>query len=198
MRKLALWHTRTFKPVMTHEELEPIMSTMGFVAQATGAGGGFKEYVFLSSPTTTTTRPRLPYPHIDGLHITTYQAFIDALTFFLDVSDLFHVRYTRGYMPTFSFTSRWIMNVDDAGECRCNVPKITTESGVAWKRTKMCLSIEMGRWISRLTVVPSNKSHHRIHMFSSTSNRYLISLFFPLRTSLSPSDFLPFQSNYRQ
>ncbi|KAG7623314.1 hypothetical protein ISN44_As04g040240 [Arabidopsis suecica] len=92
MRKLALWHTRTFKPVMTHEELEPIMSTMGFVAQATGAGGGFKEYVFLSSPTTTTTRPRLPYPHIDGLHITTYQAFIDALTFFLDVSDLFHVR----------------------------------------------------------------------------------------------------------
>ncbi|XP_002868838.2 uncharacterized protein LOC9304910 [Arabidopsis lyrata subsp. lyrata] len=90
MRKLALWHTRTFKPVMTHEELEPIMSTMGFIAQATG-GGGFKEYVFLSSPTTT-TRPRLPYPHIDGLHISTYQAFIDALAFFLDVSDLFHVR----------------------------------------------------------------------------------------------------------
>ncbi|KAL1190174.1 hypothetical protein V5N11_016570 [Cardamine amara subsp. amara] len=89
MRKLALWHTRTFKPVMTHEELEPIMSTMGFVGLATG---GFKEYVFLSFPTTQHPRPRLPYPHIDGLHIKTYQAFIDALAFFLDVSDLFHVR----------------------------------------------------------------------------------------------------------
>lgn len=96
MRKLALWHTRTFKPVMTHEELEPIMSTMGFIGLLPHqASGGFKEYVFLSSPTSTEhqPRPRLPYPHIDGLHISTYQAFIDALAFFLDVSDLFHVRY---------------------------------------------------------------------------------------------------------
>ncbi|XP_010436915.1 PREDICTED: uncharacterized protein LOC104720737 [Camelina sativa] len=93
MRKLALWHTRTFKPVMTHDELEPIMSTMGFIPQDHQEDSlGFKEYVFLSSPTTNHPRPRLPYPHIDGLHITTYQAFIDALAFFLDVSDLFHVR----------------------------------------------------------------------------------------------------------
>ncbi|KAM1684040.1 hypothetical protein ACFXTN_032148 [Malus domestica] len=30
-RKLALWYTRTFKPIMTHDELEPIMATLGFV-----------------------------------------------------------------------------------------------------------------------------------------------------------------------
>ncbi|ESQ53061.1 hypothetical protein EUTSA_v10027398mg [Eutrema salsugineum] len=97
MRKLALWHTRTFKPVMTHEELEPIMSTMGFVGlppnHATG-GGLIQEYVFLSCPTNDDHQPRpsLPYPLIDGLHINTYQAFLDALAFFLNVSDLFHVR----------------------------------------------------------------------------------------------------------
>ncbi|XP_023635493.1 uncharacterized protein LOC17878502 [Capsella rubella] len=89
IRKLALWHTRTFKPVMTHDELEPIMSTMGFIPHQ--ATGGFKEYSFLSSPTDH-PRPRLPYPHIDGLHISTYQSFLHALAFFLHVSDLFHVR----------------------------------------------------------------------------------------------------------
>ncbi|KAI3980272.1 hypothetical protein MKX01_028280 [Papaver californicum] len=31
MRKLALWHTKTFKPIMIHEELEPIMAKLGFV-----------------------------------------------------------------------------------------------------------------------------------------------------------------------
>ncbi|KAA8546192.1 hypothetical protein F0562_020914 [Nyssa sinensis] len=40
-------------------------------------------------------RPRLPYPRIDGLHIYTYRAFLDAVNFYLnmeDISDLFHIR----------------------------------------------------------------------------------------------------------
>ncbi|CAM8978663.1 unnamed protein product [Rhodiola kirilowii] len=35
MRKLALWYTKTFKPITTHEELEPIMVTLGFVSVIT-------------------------------------------------------------------------------------------------------------------------------------------------------------------
>ncbi|XP_043713669.1 uncharacterized protein LOC122662165 [Telopea speciosissima] len=117
LRKLALWHTKTFKPIMTHDELEPIMATLGFIglpvsslsisssssSSPTNAGGGaWKEYVFSAaggcrnrSPTEALPRPRLPYPRIDGLHTCTYRAFIDAIAFYLgksDISDLFHVR----------------------------------------------------------------------------------------------------------
>lgn len=31
-KKLALWHTRSFRPIMTHNELEPLMAAFGFVA----------------------------------------------------------------------------------------------------------------------------------------------------------------------
>ncbi|PIA25022.1 hypothetical protein AQUCO_13300016v1 [Aquilegia coerulea] len=51
--KLALWHTKTFKPIMTHDELEPIMSTLGFIGLSptinngtNGNGSTWKEYVF--------------------------------------------------------------------------------------------------------------------------------------------------------
>ncbi|GMJ06762.1 hypothetical protein like AT4G38213 [Hibiscus trionum] len=114
MRKLALWYTKTFKPLMTHEELEPIMATMGFVGLPPDHGSSavaWKEYVYrAASPgfssrwlksssclgsTAEPPRPKLPYPRIDGLHIYTYRAFLDAVNFYLemcDISELFHVR----------------------------------------------------------------------------------------------------------
>ncbi|XWS68371.1 hypothetical protein CRYUN_Cryun04dG0084200 [Craigia yunnanensis] len=118
MRKLALWYTKTFKPLMTHDELEPIMATMGFVGLPPDQGSSavvWKEYVYWASPgvswrsksssslsstsgeapTTEPPRPKLPYPRIDGLHIYTYRAFLDAVNFYLemcDTSELFHIR----------------------------------------------------------------------------------------------------------
>ncbi|KAG6761944.1 hypothetical protein POTOM_035185 [Populus tomentosa] len=111
MRKLALWHTRTFNPVMTHEELEPIMITMGFVGlppSPTSSSSSWKVYAYMAKPpnhkyhydhaeeqSLAPLRPKLPYPKIDGLHLYTYQAFIDAVNFYLemsDISDLFHIR----------------------------------------------------------------------------------------------------------
>ncbi|KAJ4963376.1 hypothetical protein NE237_023315 [Protea cynaroides] len=104
LRKLALWNTRMFKPIMTHDELEPIMATLGFIGLTVSSTGGaaWKEYVYSAaggcrdwSPTDTLPRPRLPYPRIDGLHTCTYRAFVDAVSFYLgkrEISDLFHVR----------------------------------------------------------------------------------------------------------
>ncbi|XP_060676323.1 uncharacterized protein LOC132805414 [Ziziphus jujuba] len=114
MRKLALWHTRTFKPIMTHDELEPIMATLGFVGKLPpppSSSGVWKEYVYSaggwrfqfakcgsvsgSGSDPPPPKPKLPYPRIDGLHIYTYRAFIDAVSFYIgmdDISDLFHIR----------------------------------------------------------------------------------------------------------
>ncbi|KAM3743711.1 hypothetical protein ACB098_07G167500 [Castanea mollissima] len=109
MKKLALWFTNTFKPIMTHDELEPMMATLGFVGlpptpppllPSNGSPVAWKEYVYSAggsrlSVETTPPKPRLPYPRIDGLHIYTYRAFIDAVNFYLDmseISDLFHIR----------------------------------------------------------------------------------------------------------
>ncbi|XP_043711069.1 uncharacterized protein LOC122659968 [Telopea speciosissima] len=110
LRKLALWNSRTFRAIMTHDELESIMATLGFVSlpvssspsPSNASGCAWKEYAYCAaescrnrSPTGTIPRPRLPYPRIDGLHTCTYRAFIDAVAFFLgrsDISDLFHVR----------------------------------------------------------------------------------------------------------
>ncbi|KAE8711765.1 cellulose synthase-like protein D4-like [Hibiscus syriacus] len=120
MRKLALWYTKTFKPLMTHDELEPIMATMGFVGlplEYSASTLSWKEYVYSapspgfssrwskSSPCSGSfageplkaepPRPKLPYPRIDGLHIYTYRAFLDAVNFYLemcDISELFHIR----------------------------------------------------------------------------------------------------------
>lgn len=108
-RKLALWHTRTFKPILTHEELESILATKGFVVAAASASpssssGGFikwVEYVYAAAAATTKSedvappKARLPESRIDGLHIYTYRAFIDAVNFYLemdDISTLFHIR----------------------------------------------------------------------------------------------------------
>uniref|UniRef100_F6I0Q1 Uncharacterized protein n=2 Tax=Vitis vinifera TaxID=29760 RepID=F6I0Q1_VITVI len=105
MRKLALWFTRTFKPIITHDELVPIMDTLGFVALPHAGSPAWKEYVYVAggcryllpaeTPLPLPPRPRLPYPRIDGLHICTYRAFIDAVNFYLEMSntsDLFHIR----------------------------------------------------------------------------------------------------------
>ncbi|CAM8907557.1 unnamed protein product [Rhodiola kirilowii] len=56
MRKLALWYTKTFKPITTHEELEPTMATLSFVSVITpsqpddgGIGAvAWKEYVYVA------------------------------------------------------------------------------------------------------------------------------------------------------
>ncbi|XP_068647077.1 uncharacterized protein [Aristolochia californica] len=106
LRKLALWHTKTFRPIITHEELEPIMTTLGFVSLPASTVGGtpWKEYVFSAAgcqkPSANGTidpppRPRLPFPRIDALHVYTYRAFFDAVAHFLgkrDIADHFHVR----------------------------------------------------------------------------------------------------------
>ncbi|XP_022135814.1 uncharacterized protein LOC111007674 [Momordica charantia] len=107
MRKLAVWYTKTFKPIMTHEELEPIMATLGFVGlepAVNGAGISWKSYKYSAADCRSKSvalaaeappTPRLPHPRIDGLHIYTYRAFLDAVNFYLekfDISDLFHIR----------------------------------------------------------------------------------------------------------
>ena len=130
MRKLGLWYTRNFKPIMTHDELEPIMATLGFVALPSSAAAAWKEYVYCAGaggwpPTEAPPpRPRLPYPRIDGLHIYTYTAFLEALDFYLhmnNISDLFHIRSVRPPFPSlpyspipvfhsFFYDSCWMMN----------------------------------------------------------------------------------------
>ncbi|XP_039018368.1 uncharacterized protein LOC120149715 [Hibiscus syriacus] len=116
IKKLALWKTATFKPLMTHDELDPIMATMGFVGlppYEEGSGFVWKEYVYYTArrpksfpslrsradepppPTIDLRRPKLPYPRIDGVHIHTYRAFLDAVNFYIrmwDISDVFHIR----------------------------------------------------------------------------------------------------------
>ncbi|KAJ6795994.1 uncharacterized protein M6B38_204385 [Iris pallida] len=128
-RKLTLWHTPTFRPLYTHDDLDPIMAAAGFlplppVSPGTGGGGrvAWREYQFggRSGGAGKTSgrrrqqqhhrhhkrkeeeecpcpcpRPRLPYPRIDGLHLFAYEAFFDALDYYLGphrVPDLFHVR----------------------------------------------------------------------------------------------------------
>ncbi|XP_026390720.1 uncharacterized protein LOC113286272 isoform X2 [Papaver somniferum] len=121
MRKLALWHTKTFKPIMTHDELEPIMAKLGFVGLSVHSSASsspvatsisvspsssynnisWKEYYFTAGGsrnpwvTEPLPRPKLPYPRIDGLHHKTYGAFCDAVAFYIGKSNLadhFHVR----------------------------------------------------------------------------------------------------------
>ncbi|PKI66512.1 uncharacterized protein LOC116196582 [Punica granatum] len=113
LRKLALWHTRTFRPITTHDELDLIMSTLGFVglppsSPSALSSTAWKEYAYSAQwrrrrhsghhhhhAPPSPPRPRLPYPRIDGLHSYTYQAFIDAVNFYLempDISLLFHIR----------------------------------------------------------------------------------------------------------
>lgn len=119
-KKLALWHTATFRPIMTHDDLDPILADAGFVAlpmppdphpplqdqpqphQQAQVPVRWREYAFLGSGGGsnavvgwTGPRPRLPYPRVDALHIRTYQAFLGAVEVYLGaarVPNLFHVR----------------------------------------------------------------------------------------------------------
>ncbi|XP_078443550.1 tubulin-tyrosine ligase [Wolffia australiana] len=122
LQKLALWHTKTFRPILTHDDLEPLMAVLGFVALPAieGIRLSWKEYAFHVSrprsedddelllrparvreqteprhPLRRPVRPRLPFPRIDGLHVVTYNAFVDAVGFHIGVAkvaDHFHVR----------------------------------------------------------------------------------------------------------
>ncbi|KAH7674035.1 hypothetical protein IHE45_08G045100 [Dioscorea alata] len=111
-RKLTLWDTRRFRPIMTHDDLEPIMETAGFVpvpASLTPTNGKvvWREYVYrggvVTRPAgrrraameTVVPRPRLPFPRLDGLHLYAYKAFFVAFGFYVGadrVADYFHVR----------------------------------------------------------------------------------------------------------
>lgn len=127
VRKLALWYTRYFKPIITHDELEPIMATLGFVGlpptSTTATSIAWKEYIYTAesfwcksvSESDPPPKPRLPYPRIDGLHIYTYRAFVDALCFYLDmsdISDIFHIRCALAlcFVFLFLFFVSWITN----------------------------------------------------------------------------------------
>lgn len=106
MRKLAIWYTPNFKPITNHDELDRIMSTLGFlslppISTTTASTSAWKEYSFSAagiflSKSPSPPRPRLPYPRIDGLHVNTYHAFLDSVNFYLrmhNISDIFHIRY---------------------------------------------------------------------------------------------------------
>ncbi|KAI4375443.1 hypothetical protein MLD38_013309 [Melastoma candidum] len=110
-RKMVLWYTKTFKPIITHNDLEPIMANLGFLGLPPSApkfpgGYAWKEYVYtagvirppckedLSAPPPR-PRIRLPHPRIDGLHFGSFEAFLEAVNFYVKIDDmslLFHVR----------------------------------------------------------------------------------------------------------
>ncbi|KAG8047984.1 hypothetical protein GUJ93_ZPchr0008g14087 [Zizania palustris] len=141
-KKLSLWNSATFRPILTHDELEPILAAAGFVAlppqaspvdqeQSGSAPVGWREYAFLGVSSTGGNavagwqgpRPRLPYPRIDALHLRTYQAFLGATELYLGalrVANLFHVRcmpVTAAHDRVFDKVFKMMRNhgVDDEG-----------------------------------------------------------------------------------
>ncbi|KAK1307092.1 hypothetical protein QJS10_CPA10g00070 [Acorus calamus] len=94
--KLSLWDSKTFRPIHGHDDLEPIMAGLGFIAGAVIDGGGWREYVFRDGDGDSPKRPRLPFPRIDGLHVETYMEFFRAVVSRVRhpqaVGDRFHVR----------------------------------------------------------------------------------------------------------
>jgi hypothetical protein len=115
-RKLSLWHTATFRPILTHDDLEPILASVGFFPVRSAAasdpspsakGGAaastvvtWREYEYCNGAGKGKAkgwkpRPRLPLGRLDGLHLFTYEAFLISLEFYLGphlVPNLFHVR----------------------------------------------------------------------------------------------------------
>ncbi|KAF3320129.1 hypothetical protein FCM35_KLT22272 [Carex littledalei] len=115
-KKLSLWHTATFRPVLTHDDLEPILASAGFCPVRSAAepsqsppikGDGasstvvtWREYEYCNGAGKGRAkgwrpRPRLPWGRLDGLHLFTYEAFLISLEFYLGphlVPNLFHVR----------------------------------------------------------------------------------------------------------
>ncbi|KAG0490376.1 hypothetical protein HPP92_007239 [Vanilla planifolia] len=136
-KKLSLWHTPTFCPIMSHDDLEPIMASIGFVsvhistrAQTISPPSpltDWKEYVFHTAPQrgagNSYPRLRLPSPRIDGLHLLTYKSFLCALEHYVSptkVHNLFHVRampLTRLHDRAFDKAYRPMKdcNLDDEG-----------------------------------------------------------------------------------
>ncbi|KAJ0693008.1 hypothetical protein HanPI659440_Chr15g0592341 [Helianthus annuus] len=107
IRKLTIWHTPTFHPIINHDELDHILSTLGFLplppapTATTADAPVWKEYSFPAARlflkgSSSPPRPRLPYPRIDGLHVNTYRSFLESVDVYLcmdNISDLFHIRY---------------------------------------------------------------------------------------------------------
>ncbi|XP_020681550.1 uncharacterized protein LOC110098934 [Dendrobium catenatum] len=145
-KKLALWHTPTFSPIMSHDDLEPILCSVGFISPANvpqpststnlnqpsspsrspPADVKWKEYAFPSSAAAVSgffpPRPRLPFPMIWGLHLIAYKAFLSALECYIDptdVSNLFHVRaMSITPMPEEEFEKEYRPMKDmDADDC---------------------------------------------------------------------------------
>ncbi|KAJ3677664.1 hypothetical protein LUZ60_003388 [Juncus effusus] len=112
-KKLSLWHTSTFRPILTHDDLEPILASAGFSplpvetspgpSQATATKGGasaaWREYEYCKRGGKGGVgyggrdemvigggwrpRPRLPCGRLDGLHLMAYKAFFISLEFYL-------------------------------------------------------------------------------------------------------------------
>ncbi|KAK8950033.1 hypothetical protein KSP40_PGU007259 [Platanthera guangdongensis] len=120
-KKLVLWHTPTFRPIITHDDLEPIMASLGFVSDATTTAADdlqWKEYSLraFSSDLQQPLLLRLPFPRIDGLHLVSYKAFLCALEHYIsstEVYNLFHVRTHGGesvadvWRWSYGFDLRW-------------------------------------------------------------------------------------------
>ncbi|KAG4165196.1 hypothetical protein ERO13_A13G064166v2 [Gossypium hirsutum] len=134
MRKLALWRTTTFKPLMTHAELEPIMVTMGFVGlppfQET-PGLGWKEYVYtawwqpkpFSSLSSTAAEPPSPTdPSLDR-SCRTPGSTGSTLTLTVPSSTPLTFIFRCGIFPISSISGDYLFNVIT----------IDTESGGVWK-----------------------------------------------------------------
>ena len=221
MKKLALWHTKTFRPILDHNDLEPLMAVLGFVAlpvQSPSGKNAWKEYAFhamrgpqedvdercyllgeqlrgeredreeeenpLKLPLEHPVRPRLPFPRIDGLHIITYNTFVDAVAFHIGadkVPDHFHVRcvssrllhhrYLRrpscrkcSFQNIYYFAAQHFLC---AGACLfigSTTECLTRHSGEwgmiadEWARKK-CWSTETGRSIKPLCMLPSSRQH---------------------------------------
>ncbi|GAB2225040.1 hypothetical protein Droror1_Dr00005822 [Drosera rotundifolia] len=127
MKKLTLFHTPTFKPIMTHDELDPIMVRLGFMGRtrppSSDSGGvAWREYMYGPCGTTGLVNgggmmvsvsesleeerrrwsemrwPRLPWPRIDGCHVWTYRVFLEDVKVFLERDDLSTIFHVRG-MP---------------------------------------------------------------------------------------------------
>ncbi|WVZ92223.1 hypothetical protein U9M48_038306 [Paspalum notatum var. saurae] len=123
-KKLSLWHTATFRPILTHDELEPILSAAGFVPLPPPAPApvppkhqqpepqeereravavAWREYAFLGRNANAAApprrwlgpRPRLPYPRLDGLHLKTYQAFLGAVEAYLGAHHVSNLFHVR-------------------------------------------------------------------------------------------------------
>ncbi|XP_020579014.1 uncharacterized protein LOC110023776 [Phalaenopsis equestris] len=125
VKKLALWHTPTFRPIMSHDDLEPILCSVGFISlpadppsdspsstslqqqqsspiAAPSPDVRWKEYDFPSAAASAAAvsggfppRPRLPFPMIYGLHLIAYAAFLRTLECYIGPTDVYNLFHVR-------------------------------------------------------------------------------------------------------